>query len=165
LRDLVNRFVAPTVRDAATTVHANASANVAPSAPAAASSAPTGEFMTPAPQYTPGEVQLSVLANLVGDDETVIREFLTDFQGSARQLAVEIRVAHEAGNLAQVGALAHRLKSSARSVGALYFGEVCAELERAGKLGQEGMVGDARRRFDAELVLVDAALTRLGAGA
>ena len=158
LRELVNRYVTP--RDV-TRVSRDVNLDLASSAAAATPSVPaTSASMTPESQFTPGEVRRAVLANLVGDDEQVIREFLADFQLSARTLAADIRAAHEAGNLVQVGALAHRLKSSARSVGALLLGELCAELERAGKLGQAALVDDARRQFDAELALVDAELNR-----
>jgi PAS domain S-box-containing protein len=157
LRELVNRYISPDVRDAA-------ARDDATETPAATPPAPVENSMAQQPQYTPGEVRRSALADLVGDDEAVIREFLADFQASARQLAEEIHVAHDAGNLSQVGALAHRLKSSARSVGALYFGELCAELEKAGKMGQAGLVNDAYQRFGTELALVDAALTKYLAG-
>lgn len=106
----------------------------------------------------PALLQLSVLASLVGDDPMVIREFLADFRASAQSLSSEIANAHSAGNLAQVGALAHRLKSSARSVGALPLGDICAELEKAGKQGNATLAESALQRFTAMLAKVDAEL-------
>jgi CheY-like chemotaxis protein/HPt (histidine-containing phosphotransfer) domain-containing protein len=155
LRDLVNRYI---VLDAAQL--AVATPVVAANVPIAYQPKTAEAAVSLEPKHPPGEVQLSVLASLVGEERVVIREFLSDFQGSAQRLAAEIREAHGAGNLAQVGALAHRLKSSSRAIGALHLGEVCAELERAGKLGQDGMVTDAVMRFEEELALVDAALSR-----
>jgi HPt (histidine-containing phosphotransfer) domain-containing protein len=41
--------------------------------------------------------------------------------------------AYAAGQTGHVAAQAHKLKSSARAVGALQLGELCAIMERAGK--------------------------------
>ena len=45
-----------------------------------------------------------------------------------------------AGDATRAGVLAHKLKSSARSVGALALGEICAEMEAAGKAGETAML-------------------------
>ena len=82
-------------------------------------------------------VDVAVLKALVGDDEEIVRELLSDYLVSARRLAVELRAACSAGDTRQVGAIAHKLKSSSRSVGALALGELCAELESAGKAGDK----------------------------
>ena len=115
--------------------------------------------VNPNPMQAPPHLQLAVLAGLVGDDPAVIHEFLADFQASARAAAAEMQQAKQAGDLALVGATAHRLKSSSRAVGALPLGDLCAELEKAGKLGHAAMVADAHQRFLAELALVDDAIT------
>ncbi len=83
-------------------------------------------------------VDVNVLKKLVGDDEAVIRDFLHDFRISAAKIAAELKAACHGGQAAQAGALAHKLKSSARSVGALALGELCAGMERAGKAGDAG---------------------------
>lgn len=74
-------------------------------------------------------VDISVLATLVGDDPAVIEEFLQEFHGSAEKALAEMKSAHDVNDIAKVGAVAHRLKSSSRAVGALALGELCAELE------------------------------------
>jgi len=110
----------------------------------------------PAPQATvAGPVDVSVLKALVGDEPTVIREFLHDFRISAAKTAAELRAACEDGQAAQAGALAHKLKSSARSVGALMLGELCAEIEQAGKASQAGALTALLSRFEAEMAVVD----------
>jgi hypothetical protein len=43
-------------------------------------------------------------------------------------------------------------------VGALPLGDLCAELEKVGKLGHAAMVADAYQRFVGELALVDASI-------
>jgi DNA-binding response OmpR family regulator len=71
-------------------------------------------------------VDVSVLKVLVGDDPAVIHEFLHDFRISATQITAELKTVCENGQAAQVGALAHKLKFSARSVGALALWASCA---------------------------------------
>jgi CheY-like chemotaxis protein len=99
-------------------------------------------------------VDVSVLEALVGDDPTVVHEFLRDFRISAAKTATELKAAYETGQTAQVGALAHKLKSSARSVGALKLGELCAAIEQAGKGNQIQALEDLMHRFEAEMSTV-----------
>ncbi|HUY82224.1 MAG TPA: PAS domain S-box protein [Acidobacteriaceae bacterium] len=77
-------------------------------------------------------VDVNVLKALIGDDEATLREFLHDFRISAEKIAAELNTACAAGQAEAAGALAHKLKSSARSVGALALGELCDEMEQAG---------------------------------
>ena len=100
-------------------------------------------------------VDVTVLKKLVGDDEEIIRDFLHDFRLSAEKIAVELRTACAAGQAAAAGALAHKLKSSARSVGALALGELCAEMEQAGKAGDTAALAMLLPRFEQELVSVE----------
>ena len=100
-------------------------------------------------------VDVSVLKALVGDDPAVIREFLHDFRVSAAKTAAELKVACENGQAAQAGALAHKLKSSARSVGALALGELCADMEQAGKAGDTKTLAELLTRFEQELESVE----------
>jgi CheY-like chemotaxis protein/HPt (histidine-containing phosphotransfer) domain-containing protein len=106
-------------------------------------------------------VDVSVLAALVGDNPEVISEFLQDFRSSATQIAAELKIASAAGQAAQVGALAHKLKSSARSVGALALGELCAEIEQAGKVDQFEVLAALLPRFETEMAAVDEYLDAL----
>ena len=100
-------------------------------------------------------VDVNVLKALVGDDEATIRDFLHDFRLSAAKIAVELRTACTAGQVADAGALAHKLKSSARSVGALALGELCFEMEKAGKAGDTKALAAALPRFEQELASVE----------
>lgn len=110
----------------------------------------------PVPQATAaGPVDVSVLKALVGDERTVIREFLHDFRISAAKTAAELRAACQDGQAVQAGALAHKLKSSARSVGALTLGELCAEIERVSKVDQTGTLAALLSRFETEMATVD----------
>jgi HPt (histidine-containing phosphotransfer) domain-containing protein len=101
-------------------------------------------------------VEVRVLEELVGNDPEVISEFLRDFRASSGRIAAEIRSACQAGQAQTAGAAAHKLKSSARSVGALALGELCAEMERTGKAGDMQALNALLPRFEAELGVVDA---------
>ncbi|MFZ2302917.1 MAG: response regulator [Gallionella sp.] len=100
-------------------------------------------------------VDVNVLKALVGNDPAVIREFLQDFRLSAAKIAAELKTACHNGQAAQAGAQAHKLKSSARSMGALALGELCAAMEQTGKSGQAEALAALLPRFEAEIASVD----------
>lgn len=101
-------------------------------------------------------LDVSVLAALlVGDNPEVINEFLQYFRSSATQIAAELQTAYAAGQTAQVGALAHKLKSSALAVGALELGELCAAIEQAGKAGQIEVLASLLSRFKVKMTAVN----------
>jgi PAS domain S-box-containing protein len=76
------------------------------------------------------ELDLDVLRRLVGDDEATVRELLADFLDSASREAQALVIALQGGDLREAAAIAHKLKSASRSVGALALGELCSDLER-----------------------------------
>src|SRR6185437_13679786 len=88
----------------------------------------------PPPAISP-VVDVTVLESLVGDDPLVVRDFLSDYLDSARRLVGELRLARNAEDLRQIGAIAHKLKSSSRSVGAIALGDLCSALENACRTG------------------------------
>jgi HPt (histidine-containing phosphotransfer) domain-containing protein len=96
-----------------------------------------------------------VLKKLVGDDEAIIRDFLHDFRLSAEKIAAELRTACAAGQVTAAGALAHKLKSSSRSVGALALGELCTAMEQAGKANDAATLAVLLPKFEQELAGVE----------
>lgn len=106
-------------------------------------------------EQQPLAVDVRVLASLVGDEATVIREFLNDFDTSARQLSHQLHTACIAGDALAAGTLAHQLKSAARSVGALALGELCAMMELAGKAGEQATLARLLPAFDMEWTRVE----------
>jgi CheY-like chemotaxis protein/HPt (histidine-containing phosphotransfer) domain-containing protein len=86
------------------------------------------------PQAAP-PLDTGALASTFGSDPDKMRKFAFMFLDSAREGMAEIDGALAANDLARAGAVAHRLKSSARAVGAFGFAELCAELERSHELG------------------------------
>jgi PAS domain S-box-containing protein len=100
-------------------------------------------------------VDVSVLVSLVGDDPAIVRDFLAEFRTSARRLAAEMHIALVTEDVRQIGAMAHKLKSSSRSVGALALGDACAELENSCRSGMRDEVGHRMAKFQAKLAAVD----------
>jgi PAS domain S-box-containing protein len=82
-------------------------------------------------EHAPLDVR--VLEALIGNDADTITQFVNDFHSTAAQVTAELLSAHAAGQIGNMAAQAHKLKSSARAVGALQLGELCAGLELAGK--------------------------------
>jgi two-component system sensor histidine kinase/response regulator len=100
-------------------------------------------------------IDVSVLKSLVGDDMDTVREFLAEFLHSARSQAAEIIASCEANDTDSVGAIAHKLKASSRSVGALALGDLCAELEDASRAGRRAEIAERRERFESAMNAVD----------
>ncbi|MFZ2307198.1 MAG: CHASE3 domain-containing protein [Rhodoferax sp.] len=100
-------------------------------------------------------VDVKVLEALVGSDITVLCEFLRDFRTSSARAAGDLRTAHASGLTATVQALAHKLKSSARAVGALRLGGLCAELEAAGQENNAAGLNLIEPQFEKEFARVD----------
>ena len=75
------------------------------------------------------EFDVRALEELVGDEPALVLEILAYFDEVAAGIRGELLQAAGAGDAAEAGMLAHRLKSSARSVGAVRLGQVCGRLE------------------------------------
>ncbi|MCX7171042.1 MAG: PAS domain S-box protein [Proteobacteria bacterium] len=104
---------------------------------------------------TPLAVDVNVLKALIGDDAAMLKEFLHDFRISAARIGVDLLAACAANQVAEAGALAHKLKSSAHSVGALALGKLCAAMEQAGKCGDAKTLVGLLPGFELELVSVE----------
>jgi len=106
-------------------------------------------------------LDVSVLEALVGDDPEIIREFLEEFRKTSLQTAAELQTACQLGLASEAGALGHKLKSSARAIGAIPLGDLCAELEHAGNQNRVGQLATLLLSFDLELSAVKQALDAL----
>ncbi len=106
-------------------------------------------------------VNVHILEELVGNDAATIKEMLKDFRISAEKITSELQTAYHAKQFALVGSIAHKLKSSARSVGALALGELCAKIEQAGKQNNEEALLALLPRFATEVITVNAYLDTL----
>ncbi|MEO8002600.1 MAG: EAL domain-containing protein [Arenimonas sp.] len=111
-------------------------------------------------------VDQSVLENLVGKDPLIIREFQSDFQVSAGKIAVELIAACVDGDVSTAGDLAHKLRASAHAVGARILGDLCVQMEAAGKAGDTkklmGLLPLFERELQAVMMFLDSLLVLYG---
>jgi len=77
----------------------------------------------------PAVIDLTVLAKLLGYEPDKIRKFAFKFLHTAQATLAQMESAHTRGEVQAMRELGHRLKSAARTVGALGMGELCWEME------------------------------------
>jgi signal transduction histidine kinase/HPt (histidine-containing phosphotransfer) domain-containing protein/ActR/RegA family two-component response regulator len=106
-------------------------------------------------------VHVAVLEGLVGGDPALIRELLVEYRTSTAGMATELRTAYEAGETRKVADIAHKLKASSRSVGALELGDLCAELENACLTGKQRGIAQSMVRFEDSLLAAHADIDTL----
>jgi two-component system, sensor histidine kinase and response regulator len=130
--------------------------------PTISSSRTTEDSMIESSPPVPGgapPVDVGVLAALVGDDSAVLGSILQSFRASAALLADELRSACGRGDAGAAAEVAHKFKSSARTVGALALGDICEGIESAGRVA--GSAADLRglvARFNREMNAVESFL-------
>jgi len=83
------------------------------------------------PVSTQAPIDVSVLPGFVGDDPVVLHQFFVDFRRSLIETEKSLLAAVEEGRASTVGAIAHRLKSSAKAVGAMRFADLLETAESA----------------------------------
>ncbi len=132
-------------------------------ADAAAAAAPLcdagpGGDAAPAPH-----VDLAVLRELVGDDPDTLHALTRQYAADLAATAAAITSAHALADPKALAELAHRLKSSSRSVGALVLGECCADLEHAGRGGDAEALAALLPVFEREAAAVLRELAPSGA--
>ncbi|WP_193727749.1 PAS domain S-box protein [Paraburkholderia franconis] len=108
-----------------------------------------------------GTLDLAVLRSVVGDDPDVVRELLGEYLRSVQRLSVELRDHCMAARGQDASAVAHKLKSSSRSVGALGVGDLCARLEGIGKSADSARLQAWVREFDVAIEAVKGEIARL----
>jgi HPt (histidine-containing phosphotransfer) domain-containing protein len=80
------------------------------------------------------DIEPNALGNILGTkDPKVLAEYYTSFLETNTSTVVQIQAAFNANDLSEVSSLAHKLKSSARTIGANRLGDCCQALEEAGK--------------------------------
>ena len=80
-------------------------------------------------------IDLGILGGTLRNDPAKVRKFAIKFLQMASETLVEMDEVLARRDLLALGGLGHRLKSSARTVGALGFADLCQALELAGKAG------------------------------
>ncbi|WP_395676715.1 response regulator [Inquilinus sp.] len=119
----------------------------------------------PGPEATgtidPPALDPRALAGLFGDDTATIAAMLADFIATAQASATAILAAIADGRAADVAAEAHRLKGSARIVGAGALGDAAETLEQGAKAQAPDLAARADR-VSAELRRVEAEIAGRG---
>ncbi|HSX85339.1 MAG TPA: PAS domain S-box protein [Cellvibrio sp.] len=100
-------------------------------------------------------IDIRILQDLVGNEPAVVHEFLQDFRGGALIMAEDLREAGARNDRRLIASIAHKLKSSARSVGAVQLGELCARLEMLCNQQPETSLIDCLQAFERELAAVN----------
>jgi PAS domain S-box-containing protein len=77
------------------------------------------------------------LPSLTGDNPEIHRRLLSKFLVSADEHLADIAAAIADGKINAAAEQAHKLKSSARTVGAMQLGELCQQIELAGRGGDK----------------------------
>jgi HPt (histidine-containing phosphotransfer) domain-containing protein len=94
----------------------------------------------PAPTPVLDEEALQRLRDLDPDGQNhLLERVLRAFEGSVLRLLPQLREARRGGDMAAVRHVAHTIKSSSASIGALRLSRLCAEIEAA--VRQEAFVG------------------------
>lgn len=94
----------------------------------------------------------AVLDSLLGsDDPGLMEEFLDAYRQEVLQAKTGIQQAVQDCNWHGIGEIAHSLKSSSRSVGAMALGEICATLEIAGRQSDETAIRSTLVSFSQSL--------------
>jgi len=106
-------------------------------------------------------MDIGVLKSLVGDDQAIIKEFLRDFVKDARKIAGQLRHAVTEGRAEEAKSLSHKLKSSARSVGALSLGERCAEMEAVARQGNVEKLTGLLPGFEEEMANAESDIKKI----
>lgn len=94
-------------------------------------------------------VDMAVLYQMFHNNTVLVRKFGFKFIEVANDTLAEMKIAQAKKDLPALGRLGHKLKSSAKTIGALSFADLCAELEK---------VSINNNWFDAELLLAKISL-------
>ena len=105
----------------------------------------------------------AALVHDVGDDLAFVAEIVDDYVNSTPRLIEGMREASRANQAADLGRVAHQLKSSSAWLGADHLAELCREVEVSARTGSMERVDERIREIEAEAERVEAALGALAA--
>jgi two-component system sensor histidine kinase/response regulator len=116
--------------------------------------APSQDAVPPSRDQVEAPVDLRVLRRSVGDDPVVLADFLAAFAVSAAAAVQSLDAAMSASEPDRVASIAHQLKSSARAIGAVELGQLCAGMETAAQGEDAAALLSSWQRFQAEVAVV-----------
>lgn len=96
-------------------------------------------------------LDVSVLSRMLGDDPADHRRLLRRFHDSLDDFRVQLAAAHEAGDAVTQARHAHRLKSSARALGAATLATLCEKVEHAARTPDLEDLARLAPRVDSEI--------------
>jgi len=111
------------------------------------------ELLDPRVASTP-PADLRVLVALVGDDPAVISEVLQAVRKSTQESSDELTYGIRARSMPTVSNGAHKLKSAARSIGAMHLADLCVEIEGAADAGRAERLDTLMPPFLSEIYAV-----------
>ena len=106
-------------------------------------------------------LDLSVLESMFGDDAELRGAILEEFKNSSIPYMAELDEAVSASNSEGVKALAHKLKSASRTVGAGMLGDLCEELEQKAPAADWEQISGLERAIKSSLNDVIEAIDKL----
>lgn len=121
---------------------------------------PDAEPAVGTPVAAPAVLDVQVLRQYVGDDDAVVRQFLRGFHERLDATRADMTAAWQAGDAPLLGRLAHRLKSAARTVGALQLADSCHALETEATAGEPPPVAACWAEVQQALARANEALNR-----
>ena len=88
----------------------------------------------------------------------LVKRVLATYQASLAKLVAQLQLARTEGAWDQVSRVAHTLKSSSASIGALALSSLCADIERLLRAGDSAAAQPLIDQFQAEVLRVDGAV-------
>ncbi len=88
----------------------------------------------------------------------LVKRVLATYQVSLAKLVAQLQLARSEGAWDQVSRVAHTLKSSSASIGALALSSLCADIERLLRAGDSAAAQPLIDQFQAEVLRVDGAV-------
>jgi CheY-like chemotaxis protein/HPt (histidine-containing phosphotransfer) domain-containing protein len=122
------------------------------SAPAVQGGPKDGDGLPVYVSSDPGLLDMAALAATFGSHPDKMRKYAYMFLDSARDGLAELSEALDRGDLARAAELGHRIKSSARAIGATRFAELCQQVEG---VQQGGTIDSVRELVKAMYALLD----------
>ena len=136
-----------------------------PTSPAAGPAAPGVTQVAPAAEATPTALDPQALKRLhdldPNGDNKLLERVLKAFEASVGRLQPMLLEAHANGDLAGISHVAHTLKSSSASIGAIKLSQMCAEIEMMIRQGSGGDLGPRVENLSVEIDLVVQSLRSL----
>jgi signal transduction histidine kinase/CheY-like chemotaxis protein/HPt (histidine-containing phosphotransfer) domain-containing protein len=108
----------------------------------------TVEKTIAANEETGEPIDEQALKSMFGDDPEMFKEILNDFVPPSHQIIKDIQNGWKARSAEAVKQAAHKLKSSARSIGAMELADICQSLETAGKEEDWEMINNNVPKLD-----------------